>query len=186
MVPQLINHSSEISVEYKEDLDLAGNPVVSELCNSAWWKSTEAALRRRTSDESCLLPILLYIDGTQLDVTGKQSAKPICITLGNFSGNLRVCFIYMISNSVLQNSEFTKRCVGYCQELDKSRVEICCSVRKNCNAKGISISEDSLDCLMRLLKRHVQNSVLADLFQRLDMLYRDGLILSFLGDKKRR
>ena len=92
----LLPYYKEVFIKYKEEVDEDGNIVVSEMSSGNWWKNTEADLRARKGEDSFLLPIILYLDGTLLDVTGKQSAKPICVTLGNFSGRLRVCIIIIL------------------------------------------------------------------------------------------
>ena len=88
--PELLQYSGDISSQFETKLDSEGNRIVSEMNTANWWLRTEEVLRERCGEDSFLLPIILYLDATQLDVTGKNSAKPVCITLGNFSGRIRV------------------------------------------------------------------------------------------------
>ena len=90
---ELLNYNDGIFTQYEEKMDSDGDRIYSELYTANWWKKTERDLRDRCGEDSYLLPIILYLDATQLDVTGKNSAKPVCITLGNFSGKIRVCTV---------------------------------------------------------------------------------------------
>lgn len=85
----LIKHQNDIYDEFKS-LNIKGQRAFSELNSGMWWQETELQLRRRHGDDSYLLPVIIYLDATQLDATGKCSTKPVCITLGNFSITLRV------------------------------------------------------------------------------------------------
>ena len=86
----LLSYPNDISYEYHEVTDADGDRVYSELNTANWWKRSQEMLQTRAGEDSYLLPIILYLDGTQLDVTGKLSAKPVCVSLGNFSGKIRV------------------------------------------------------------------------------------------------
>ena len=87
---ELLKYQDGIATQYEEKMDSDGDRIYSELYTANWWKKTERELRDRCGEDSYLLPIILYLDATQLDVTGKNSAKPVCVTLGNFSGKIRV------------------------------------------------------------------------------------------------
>ena len=95
-----------IAYEFHELLSDSGERIYSDLNSADWWLRSEHLLRSRVSNDSFLLPIILYLDGTQLDVTGKTNAKPVCISLGNFGGKLRVWFIYLILSLFNAESRF--------------------------------------------------------------------------------
>ena len=95
---ELLRYPNDIYCEFRENTNEAGERVYSELHTGNWWRRSDELLRDRSGVDSYVLPIILYLDGTQLDVTGKECAKPVCITLGNFSGKLRVCYFYIVSN----------------------------------------------------------------------------------------
>ena len=86
----LLSYPNDISYEYHVLTDANGDRVFSELSTGNWWLRSQEMLQTRAGEDSYLLPIILYLDGTQLDVTGKLSAKPVCVSLGNFSGKIRV------------------------------------------------------------------------------------------------
>ena len=90
---ELLKYQDGIATQFEEKLNTDGDRIFSELNSANWWKKSERELRDRCGEESFLLPIILYLDATQLDVTGKNSAKPVCITLGNFCGKIRVSMI---------------------------------------------------------------------------------------------
>ena len=46
-------------------------------------------------DDACVLAVILHLDSTMLDVTGKHSATPVSITLGNFGLNIRVSSVLL-------------------------------------------------------------------------------------------
>ena len=95
---ELLKYQDGIATQFEEKLNIDGDRIFSELNSANWWKKSERELRERCGEESFLLPIILYLDATQLDVTGKNSAKPVCVTLGNFCGKIRVSMISIISN----------------------------------------------------------------------------------------
>ena len=65
-----------------------------DLHNSLWWKETESKCRSTwPENERCsILPIILSMDDTTLDVTGKYVAKPMSFTIGTLSNKHRVTF----------------------------------------------------------------------------------------------
>ncbi len=66
-------------------IECVGNQL-SELCTGSWWRDTQKEEEERLGHRRViLLPLLVYTDGTLLDKFGKRSAKPIMISLGNFS-----------------------------------------------------------------------------------------------------
>lgn len=87
--PRLGPYQSEIFLEYLEVI-YNDEQVASEMCNGRWWKKTEKDLREKHGPDSYLLPLVLHIDSTMLDVTNKHSATPVSLSLGNFSNHLRV------------------------------------------------------------------------------------------------
>ena len=87
---QLVGNEKHIYHHYQPAI-INGQKCYNELNSGMWWEETELVLRARCGPDSYLLPIIVYLDSTQLDATGKLSCKPICITLGNFSIKLRVC-----------------------------------------------------------------------------------------------
>jgi len=91
---RLLQNQSEIYHEFNE-LSRNSERTYNELHTGMWWQSTESELRARHGNDSFLLPVIVFLDATQLDVTGKLSAKPVCITLGNFSIKLRVFNWYL-------------------------------------------------------------------------------------------
>ena len=81
-----VNVESQATLEMLRDRDY----TFSELHQAKWWVQTQMDIRNQHGDDSYLLPIILHIDATQLDATGKHSATPVNLTLGNFSYLLRV------------------------------------------------------------------------------------------------
>ena len=85
----LVQYRNEIATSYQE-LIIDGKQCYMEMNHGKWWQTTEDYIRSLHGDDSCLLPIILHIDGTTLDATNKHSADPVSISLGNFSVNIRV------------------------------------------------------------------------------------------------
>ena len=71
-----------------------GTTLYADLHNSDWWKNTEDSIKPlMPNDKLCaVMPLILHIDDTILDATGKYTAKPISITIGNFSNSIRVSY----------------------------------------------------------------------------------------------
>ena len=88
----LLPRMSQIHVESQATLEMLRDRdyTFSELHQAKWWIQTQMDIRHQHGDDSYLLPIILHIDATQLDATGKHSATPVNLTLGNFSYLLRV------------------------------------------------------------------------------------------------
>ena len=87
--PNVIAQSSDVSIQY-QPLMIDGRKCFSEMWNGLWWQKTEEMIRKQHGDESCVLAVILHLDSTMLDVTGKHSATPVSISLGNFGLNIRV------------------------------------------------------------------------------------------------
>ena len=92
----LLPHMNQVNVESQATLEMLRDRdyTFSELHHAKWWVQTQMDIRQRHGEASYLLPIILHIDATQLDATGKNSATPVNITLGNFSYHLRVCSFF--------------------------------------------------------------------------------------------
>ena len=93
MEPKLADNLSNIAECYQE-LTIGDRRCFSELNNGEWWKKEEERVRVSHGVDACILPVIIHIDGTNLDVTSKHSAEPITITLGNFSIALRVRIVF--------------------------------------------------------------------------------------------
>ena len=65
-----------------------------DLHNSFWWKESESECQSSwPENERCsILPIILSMDDTILDATGKHVAKPMSFTIGTLSNKHRVTF----------------------------------------------------------------------------------------------
>jgi len=91
---RLREHEGDIHHEFRE-ISKNSQRAYNEMNTGMWWQTSESELRERCGPDSFLLPIIVFLDSTMLDATGKLSAKPVCITLGNFSIKLRVCNWYL-------------------------------------------------------------------------------------------
>lgn len=68
--------------------------AVSEMWTAEWWRRTEED-RFRGEEEGvgvvkAILPVILYVDATIVDGTGKYSVKPLSMSLGCFPERVRV------------------------------------------------------------------------------------------------
>jgi hypothetical protein len=98
---------------YTEKVDNEGNRIYEHLCNGLWWEKTEKAVPEGVG----LVPIILYLDGTWLSKNGRHSAKPISMSLGNFS-------------QAVYNQNASKRVIGYMPPMSGSE-----EVRKRAHFK---------------------------------------------------
>ena len=89
MEPKLTEYKSSIHVAYSPNA-FNGDESFSEINSGYWWKNNEQMLKGRLGPDHHLLPVIIYLDATSLDVTNKHSATPVCTSLGNFSRSLRV------------------------------------------------------------------------------------------------
>ena len=87
--PDIYPMRTHIALEF-QPLIIDGERCFSNLWDSHWWEKAEAKLREDHGVESYLLPIILHLDSTSLDVTGKHSICPVSITLGNFPVDVQV------------------------------------------------------------------------------------------------
>ena len=97
MDDNLSAYPNDIAVSY-EEYKIGECACYKEMCHGNWWRDAETYIRRESEGDSCILPIILHIDGTLLDATGKHSADPVSISLGNFSINIRVRCLYPVCN----------------------------------------------------------------------------------------
>ena len=92
--PEIVAQSSNTSFQY-QPLLVGDRNCYSEMWNGLWWLKTEEHLHMQHGDDACVLAVILHLDSTMLDVTGKHSATPVSITLGNLGMNIRVSTVLL-------------------------------------------------------------------------------------------
>ena len=134
----------------------------------------ERKVREVAGEDSFILPLIMHIDGTQLDVTSKHSAEPITITLGNF-------------HIALRNKDFAKRCIGYVPEMNISFPQFVQMVNVACLRQGASKNSiTKLEKVYSMLRRHVKMEFIRIIFQDLNRYHTTGVDLHFLGGEVKR
>lgn len=66
-----------------------GERVFDELHSGTFWRDTELKIRDQLARTMHVLPIILYVDGLQVDFFGKVHMTPIMLTLGNLDATTR-------------------------------------------------------------------------------------------------
>ena len=84
--------------------------VVGEL-NSGWWHRETASSVCIEEDRDILLPIVIFLDGNQIDTNGKLNIEPFTITLGIF-------------NRATRNLPQAWRTIGFLENLNHKECEV--------------------------------------------------------------